>query len=276
MSSISRGILARYLLWRQPKIKLLLNESDVNAISRNIRYHDYFIKAYTGRVETIRRELDQLEAVESALKLEADKLRLTRLGSDKHLVSLIALQKKRGLAVSELQIRLERREQALAQLKLDEQRLQSLVEEIGDALVRAPAGAGLAPFSELKGVLQWPTTGDVVKAPGDSLREGGAQWSGVVIESEPGAEVAAVGSGMVVFVDWFRNLGLLIIIDHGGGYMSLYGHNQSVQVEAGAWVEPGQIISYVGDTGGRTHSGLYFEIRHDGQPQDPRQWCAAR
>ena len=105
------------------------------------------------------------------------------------------------------------------------------------------------------------------------MRAGGAKWSGVIIESEPGSEVVAVADGQVAFADWFRNLGLLVIIDHGDGYMSLYGHNQELYKENGELVVAGEIVATVGDTGGRRSTGLYFEIRQNGMPQDPRQWC---
>ena len=136
-----------------------------------------------------------------------------------------------------------------------------------------PPPVSRVPFEGLKGELDWPTTGRIAMAPGSTMRDGGAKWSGVIIESPPGSEVTAIASGRVAFADWFRNLGLLVIVDHGDGYMSLYGHNETLYADVGDAVEAGQVVATVGDTGGRVTSGLYFEIRQDGTPQDPRLWC---
>ena len=99
------------------------------------------------------------------------------------------------------------------------------------------------------------------------------KWRGVVIDAQPGRPVRAIAYGRVVFADWLRGFGLLLIIDHGDGYMSLYGHNQALYKEAGDWVAPGEVVATVGDSGGEVRPGLYFEIRHDGRPVNPARWC---
>ena len=160
---------------------------------------------------------------------------------------------------------------ALEQLHDDETQLTRLVDDVTETVLDARAIH--TPFGGLKGLLDWPTSGRVAKAPGRAMRAGGAKWSGVIIESDLGTVVTAVADGQVAFADWFRNLGLLVIIDHGDGYMSLYGHNQELYKESGDEVLAGEAVATVGDTGGRSTSGLYFEIRQDGMPQDPRKWC---
>ena len=102
------------------------------------------------------------------------------------------------------------------------------------------------------------------------------RWQGIVLEAPAGRNVRAVAHGRVVFADWLRGFGLMIILDHGGGYMSLYGHNESLLREPGEWVNPGDPLATVGDSGTHARAGLYFEIRRDGRPQDPARWCSAK
>lgn len=269
--SIEQTLLARYMLWRQPKLKVLLNNSDIAALNRNLRYYDYVATANNQSLQAQRLQLDELRGIESALKLEAGKLRQLRDERENHLKALKEALSSRGRVVESLQALLQQNEKALEQLQDDEAQLAKLVDEVSDGI--GEAGTAAEPFGDLKGALAWPTTGRIAKAPGGAMREGGAKWSGVIIESAPGSDVAAVADGQVVFADWFRNLGLLVIIDHGDGYMSLYGHNQELYKQGGDWVSAGEIVATVGDTGGQSTTGLYFEIRQDGVAQDPRQWC---
>jgi septal ring factor EnvC (AmiA/AmiB activator) len=125
----------------------------------------------------------------------------------------------------------------------------------------------------MKGKLSWPVAGRLITRFGTEKKEGRLRWNGVRIAAESGASVNAVGPGKVIFADWFRNLGLLIIIDHGHGYMSLYGHNADLTRKAGEYVNMGEQIASVGDTGGQGEPALYFEIRQQGTPLDPALWC---
>lgn len=121
-----------------------------------------------------------------------------------------------------------------------------------------------------------PIAGRVTNRFGSARSSGKLRWNGVFIEAEPGTPVTAVHYGRVVFSDWLRGFGLLLIVDHGDGYMSLYGHNEVLYRETGDWVTAGETIATVGDTGGQNRSGLYFEIRHAGKPTDPQHWCRVR
>ena len=131
----------------------------------------------------------------------------------------------------------------------------------------------MPPFGSLKGQLKWPVAGRLLERFGSQKKGGNLKWQGVLIDAESGTRVNAVGAGKVVFADWFRNLGLLIIIDHGDGYMSLYGHNQNLLKNTGDWVMPGETIATVGDSGGQTDTALYFEIRQGAEPLNPSLWC---
>ncbi len=269
--AVKKTLMAQYRLRRQPKLKVLFNNANLNSLQRHLKYFDYISVANNQLLSQQILQLKQLRGVESALKIEASKLRQIRDRAEDHMSMLSDALERRSRIVESLQKLLQQNEQALKQLQDDENQLTKLVDEVTEGL--DTIGSSLVPFSVLKGKLSWPTAGRIAKAPGGAMREGGAKWSGVIIESDPGSGVAAVAGGQVAFADWFRNLGLLVIIDHGDGYMSLYGHNRELYKQSGDWVESGEIVATVGDTGGQHMTGLYFEIRQNGTPQDPHQWC---
>ena len=141
--------------------------------------------------------------------------------------------------------------------------------ELGDILAAFPAGTD-EPFASLKGKLPWPAQGRIDEDFGKSRGGTRPRWNGVLLAAEPGTPVRAVYHGRVAFSDWLPGLGLLLILDHGDGYLSLYGQNEVLLRESGEWVAPGEILGQVGSAGGR--SGVYFELRHDGKPIDPGDW----
>ena len=158
-------------------------------------------------------------------------------------------------------------------LRAEEQRLAELVQRLGELMAGFPVDTD-EPFAASRGKLAWPVQGRVTGSFGQVLGAGPVRWNGVLLEAAAGTPVRAVHRGRIAFADWLQGLGLLIIVDHGGGYMSLYGHNEALLKESGDWVEPGEPIAQVGDTGGQARSGLYFEIRQNGEPVDPNRWIA--
>ena len=136
----------------------------------------------------------------------------------------------------------------------------------------APAAPG-ARFASLKGRLPLPLAGRVTARFGDDKGIGQLKWRGAFIAAREGQEVRAVHRGRVAYADRLRGFGLLLILEHGDGYMTLYGHNQSLYREVGEWVDAGQVIAAAGNTGDAPQAGVYFEIRHDGEPDDPLRWC---
>ena len=155
--------------------------------------------------------------------------------------------------------------------------LQKLIDSIQEIFDDAPEVEEIArqPFADLKGKLAWPVKGKLRKMFGRRKPLSNLRWQGVLIEAPSGRYVRAVSHGRVAFADWLRGFGNLIIIDHGNSYLSLYGHNESLFKAAGEWVEAGDVIGSTGDSGGQAKSGLYFEIRRNGKPQNPTRWCKA-
>lgn len=271
VAAINALLLARYKQSRHPKLKVILENTDLGALQRNLKYYETLANAENERLREQSARASELKQIETALKLEASKLRRIRGQTETQLQALNESFENRTRVAKSLAELLRDSRESLAQLRRDQSKLTELVEDVRKEAT--PPDVTPTPFKGLKGSLAWPTVGRIAKAPGTAMRDGGAKWSGVIIESSPGADVAAVAGGRVAFADWFRNLGLLVIIDHGDGYMSLYGHNQELHKTAGDRVETGDIVASVGDTGGRISAGLYFEIRENGAPQDPRKWC---
>lgn len=267
-------IRASYAMGRQEYMKILLNQENPSTVGRVITYYDYLNKARTRRIETLSNNLRELDHVHS--EMEAENLRLTALREERaeEKSQLEASRKKREMALRQLKMQLEDKDVYLSGMRRDEQELKRLIRALSDALEDIPAEPGnRKPFVALKGKLAWPTRGPLLTSYGSPRRLGKLTWQGVNIGASSGQGVHSVSHGRVAFADWLRGYGLLIIIDHGDGYMSLYGHNQSLYKETGDWVETGEIIATVGDSGGQENSGLYFEIRKDGQPTDPVRWC---
>jgi septal ring factor EnvC (AmiA/AmiB activator) len=161
--------------------------------------------------------------------------------------------------------------QNIKRLTAEEQRLAKLVKELSELMAGMALG-GEEPFARHKGKLSWPVQGKIAGDYGRPREGGPLVWNGVLLEAPQGSAVRAVYRGRVAFADWLPGFGLLLIVDHGDGYMSLYGHNATLLKESGDWVERGEEVAQVGDTGGQARPSLYFEIRASGQPVDPHDW----
>lgn len=267
-------IRASYAMGRQEYVKILLNQENPSTVGRVITYYDYLHKARTERITTLGRNLRELEQVRSELEVETERLRSLREQRAQEKRQLEASRGKREKVLRQLKSQLEDKDTHLAGMQRDEQELKRLISALSEALEDIPAEPGnRKPFATLKGTLKWPTRGPLLASYGSQRKMGKLTWHGVRIGASRGQEVRSVSHGRVAFADWLRGYGLLIIIDHGDGYMSLYGHNESLYKETGDWVEASEVIATVGDSGGQTNSGLYFEIRNNGQPMDPVRWC---
>lgn len=275
--ALHRQTLARYALLVQPPLKRLLNQGEARRLGRNLAYSEYLLAAYRRDLDSSRSAGEALELTAAALKLETDSLRRLRQETADHLVQLGDVQARHAELLAAMAANVDASEARVLSLREDEQRLLALV---GELAARPSPTASLAhdgpAFATLAGKLDWPAAGAVASAADGAIREGGAHWAGVLIETAALAEVRAVAAGRVVFANHFRNLGELIIVDHGDGYMTLYGNNGALRRAAGDEVAAGEVIAEVGATSGELARGLYFELRAGGVPLDPRRWCVAR
>jgi len=272
-TALALELRAAYITGRQERIKLLLNQEDPAFLGRMLVYHGYFSRARALRIEDMRTALARLDDIEQALlaqQVEIDRLQTVQ--RDKSTL-LAAEQKKRRTILAGLQAGVKEKNSELSVLQKDEQRLQQLVQSLQQALVDVPAASGqYKSLRELKGKLRWPVAGKIARRYGSTQAAGKISSRGVQIASAAGTDVHAIARGRVVFADWLRGFGLLLIIDHGGGYMSLYGHNSSLYKEAGESVDGAEVIAAVGNSGGMSQTGLYLELRKNGRPFDPGPW----
>lgn len=278
--ALAQQILASYAMGRQGHLKIILSQQEPSSIGRMLTYYDYFNRARAARIGEIDQRLAEIDVLQHAIAQQAETLEQLH---GEQTGQLQALQESRGTRrqiLVKLGGEIKTKQQKLEALLQDERNLSELVIKLRRALADIPAdsppGPGdAAPFASHKGKLSWPARGKITARYGSNRTVGSLTWRGVMIGAEEGGEVKAIYRGRVAFADWLRGFGLLIIVDHGDGYMSLYGHNQNLAKGVGDWVERGEVIATVGNSGGQDSSGLYFEIRHNGVPDNPLQWCRA-
>ena len=272
---LGKTVRASYQAGRQERIKLLLNQEQPDQIARLLRYQEYYQRARSNRLKAVNGELDELKAI--ALRVEKARQVLLEKRTDvqRHADKLQDAQKERQATLASLNRSLDDRGSNLNQLKADQQRLQTLLADMQRSLNDIPADLGGKPFGNLAGKLPWPVEARISTGY-NSRREGALRWQGVIFNAAPGTPVRAIHAGRVVFADWLRGYGLLTIVDHGNGYLTLYGYNQSLLREVGEWVSAGDSLALAGNSGGNRTNGLYFEIRHRGKAVNPTRWCNQR
>lgn len=270
-TALARQVRSSYISGRQEFLKLLLSQESPAALGRMLVYYDYFNRARSERIAAVGAELAGLTALAAETRqVEAELARL-EAAQARELDAQEAARAERRRAISELDSSIAGGGGEISKLRGEEQRLAALVIELGELLAGFPRGSE-EPFAALQGRLPWPVQGRLAQTFGQPRGGGPLRWNGVMLAADVGTTVRSVYHGRVAFSDWLPGLGLLIIVDHGDGYMSLYGHNEALLKDSGDWVAPGEPIAQVGDTGGQTEPALYFEIRHRGAPVDPRTW----
>lgn len=260
-----------YIAGEEDLLRTVLSQGDAVQIGRQLVYYRYFARQRKGLLETVREQLRALE--ETAAAVAQEKARLTGIQKkrQKRLNELSSVRDERRLALAKINRKIDSRGDQIEQLRIEAEDLESLVAEL-TRLWSTQKLSDSTPFRQSKGRLDWPAEGRLTRKYGQPRADGQLRWEGVLLSANAGAEVHAVHQGRVVYSDWLPGLGLLVIVEHGDGYLSLYGHNQDLITEVGDWVGPGAVIAHVGDSGGQASPGLYFEIRKDGQPVNPSDW----
>ena len=263
-----------YKIGKYDYVKLLLNQQNVSEITRAIAYYDYDNYARSKRIKKLKNTLIDIEKIQLTILDQTS--RLESLNTT-HKSKLDKFNKYRGdrlKFITEINKHIDRQGVELLLLKENEHELVKLLNKLNvhkknktDTLKKGFS------FSSKKGELIWPINGKLLKKYGEKKKKTGLKWRGVLIESVQGSHVSAVSQGKIVFADWFRNFGLLIIIDHENDYLSLYGHNQRLLKSIGDFVQTGEKIATVGDSGGQKNSALYFEIRKGKKTLNPSLWC---
>jgi murein hydrolase activator len=273
--ALARQVRSSYMTGREELFKLLLSQESPADLGRMLVYFDYYNRARSARISAVAGQLAKLAelGLETA-RVEAE-LEALEAAQAREVAALEQSRDDRRAAVAKLEAEIRDGTQAVKKLRGEEQRLADLVVRLAEATANFPVDTD-EPFARSKGKLAWPVQGRVAGNFGQPRGAGPVRWNGVLIEAAAGAPVRAVHRGRIAFADWLTGLGLLVIVDHGGGYLSLYGHNEALLKESGDWVEPGEPIAQVGDTGGQARPALYFELRYNGEPIDPSSWVAKR
>ncbi|MFV0276255.1 MAG: murein hydrolase activator EnvC family protein [Parahaliea sp.] len=258
---------------RQEQIKLLLSQEDPHTLARNMAYYRYFYQSRNRMIDAFRSTLVELAAVGEGIDTRRQQLdaRQAQLASEQR--SLETTRTDRRQAAERLAADISAKGDTLAQLKRDQKKLEQLLETIQRATIDMPLPENFQTFAKARGNMPWPVGGKPSNRFGRARNDGKMTWQGVNIPARAGTVVHAIHHGRVVYADWFGGSGLLLIVDHGEGYMSLYAHNQTLLREVGEWVQAGTPIGNVGNSGGLDQPALYFEIRHQGKPVDPARWC---
>ncbi len=276
----------RYASGQQGYLRLFLSGREPNQAARELYYYGYISRAQADFIRALRVNLAALAQLASEARgksAELAELEAQQLAGRKELLAQ-QTERRRVLAKLATQIRSQRHE--IKSLQRDEARLSRLVEELGKVISPgAPgrrndklpeAGQDGAAFASLKGKLRLPTRGELINRFGSPRKDSGLSWKGLFIRGASGQEVRAVAAGRVVFADWMRGFGNLMIIDHGQSYLTIYGNNEALLKQVGDTVAAGDTVATVGNSGGNPDSGLYFEIRYQGKPFDPLRWVSLK
>jgi septal ring factor EnvC (AmiA/AmiB activator) len=267
---LAKQITAAYVMGRQDYLKLWLNQEDVFSVGRMLTYYEYLNRTKTNQIKKIKISLENLTTLEDTIKLKKADINNVINTQIKKKQALIFNYQQRKKILAQLANTLENQSTELKRLKENKRHLETLLSTL-DKVPKTDDLPGQINLARLKGKLAPPVKGRILKRFGDKL-VAGLKWQGMLIAAPLGNKIRVIAPGQIIFAQWFRNFGLLIIIDHGQSYMSLYAHNQSVYVKMGDWVQAHDIIATVGNSGGNKISALYFEIRYQAKPQAPRYW----
>ena len=269
---IGEHLAASYRMSGQDFLKLLLNQESPDTFERIARYHRYFTQARLEALDVYRQTLDELADNRFQLETRLAEAQTRRGELSEHQLALVHERESRKGLINELDREMEGKSSERKRLEADRSRLEQLFAE----LQRRATDLDGSAFVARKGGLPWPLKGRVTNAFGQSRADGRLTWHGMLIAAQEGTAVQAVFRGRVVFANWLRGFGLLTIIDHGGGFMTLYGHADVLLKTVGDWTESGETIARAGKSGGQQMSGLYFEVRQKGVARDPIGWLQRR
>jgi septal ring factor EnvC (AmiA/AmiB activator) len=294
---LNKLLYRRYALGNQSYTRLILQSQNPSRISRDLKYQSYIAKAHTRLISDMQSNLNEIKKLDTKTTKTLQRVAELKEKKEGERKALQKQKSEKSLILKKLSKKISAQRGEISKLKRDEKRLSRLVVKLSKrAKKKTPnkpkkklssqvvaknqqttdnSYAG-KKFSSLKGKLKLPVKGEVTNRFGRKRQDGGISWKGLFIRAKEGASVKSVARGQVVFAEWMRGFGNLIIIDHGGGYMSLYGNNQTILKNIGEDVSGGDTIAAVGNTGGNKNNGLYYELRKKSIPFDPLKWSSLR
>jgi murein hydrolase activator len=291
---LSKLLYQRYTVGNQSYTQLILQSKNPSKISRDLKYQSYIAKAHTKLINDMQHNLNEIKHLDAKATNALQKVVELKTQQEREREELQKQKTEKALVLKKLSKEIAAQRGQINKLKRDEKRLTQLVTKLTARPKTVRPKKEESPsiiaknqqtpdnrysgknFSSLKGKLKLPVKGDVTNRFGRDRQDGGLSWKGLFIRAEEGTPVKSVASGRIVFAEWMRGFGNLIIVDHGSGYMSLYGNNQTLLKNVGEDVEGGDTIAAVGNTGGNKSNGLYYELRRQSVPFDPLAWSSLR
>jgi murein hydrolase activator len=266
---------AAYAAGRGGGLRILLDRDGVRRLDRAMAYYGYLNRERQRRIAEVTEQTQALARLAAEAAEESDRLGRVVVFQEETRGRLVAARGERASVLADLDRGIAHGREGIAALEADAQALREVIDQLArQAQIRAEVDLEPASLAQSRGKLPWPLARIAVLAPFNAPKGSGQHWDGIVLAAEEGTEVHAVHNGRIVYADWLRGFGLLAVVDHSGGYMSLYGYNQTLLKEVGEWVGAGDVIALSGRSGGQEAGQLYFAIRYRGQPQDPGAWCS--
>ncbi len=261
------------------RVRAIFNQQDPAELGRRLTWLSFLARSRSELLGSIQAGMEALERDRLAVEEQQSALVALEARRRQQLAQLDGSRKERSTVIASLDSQVRGQKQQLSRARDQAALLQRLLRELERAAAQArrqgpaPGTPSAAPTTgKPLGKGRWPVEGRLLADFGQPRAGGQMRWDGVLIAATAGSEVHAIRSGKVVYADWLPGLGLLLVLDHGGGYLSLYGHNQDLTRQVGDRLAVGDVLAHVGDTGGQSRSALYFEVRRNGRPLNPRQW----
>jgi len=272
---LSASLRSAFVLGREPQVKLVLAGNDPATAARLLAYYGYYSKARSTQLQTLTATLARYHKLQADLAATSEQLESTAQARRASLADLKQTRKRREEIVNRLEHDIASKQARTRSLKRDAQRLEHVIHSVTSDLSDVPTKMlDDVDFSHLRGRLPWPVSGRMVSRFGTSRAGGELKWEAVRIAAPAGTDVRAIAYGRIAYAGWLPYYGLVLMIDHGDGYLTVYGHNQALYKQVGDWVKAGEVISTVGSSGGQSKAVLYFQIRHENRPLNPQRWCA--
>jgi septal ring factor EnvC (AmiA/AmiB activator) len=285
---LSRLLYQQYLGGKHEYLKLMLDNQDPNKVARDLQYFRYIAHNRAAWLDSLRTNLNALKNISDKVQAQSEALSNLRAEQAAQKEKLKQDQHERQQVLGRISNQLTQQRHEITRLQHDENRLARLVAKIAEMLAKQKTKSLFRnenipdnrfdgqPFERLQGKLALPVKGDITNHFGATRPDSTVLWKGIFIRSSSGQSVKVIAAGRVVFADWLRGFGNLLIVDHGHAYMSLYGNNETLYKQVGDELRGGDTIATVGNSGGNSDSGLYFELRHESKPLDPIKWLAKK
>lgn len=271
--ALKQQIKSAYVLSQQPQLKLLLSGNGVENTHRTLTYFHYLTEAQAATIKQLEQSINDYQQNQRAIQKQTTQLNALKTQQIENQENLQKAQAQRLSLIQSIDQQIKTKHARLGQLLTNKAQLQQTLESLNSAPFEPAQVFSNKPFASLRGRLPWPAMGRVIRQFGTPIEESELKWDGVLISAPQGNPVRAAASGRVIFAKWMAGYGLLLIINHGNGYMTLYGRNQTITKHVGDDVKAGDVIATVGNSGGFPDPALYFSIRHNAQALNPSHWC---